>query len=257
MAKDLTGQTDRVGVNTTWLTAAPTRALILAAGRGQRLRPYTDHTPKPLLPILGRPTLDYILEATARAGVVEVCLVVGHLGEQIRAFVGDGRRWGVRVQWVHQPQPCGTADAARLAASFLTVPSFILAADYALPPDHLLALKRAYLTSGCDVAVSLKPVPAERISQSSSARFDADGRLTAIVEKPAPGTAPSLLGVNLIYITPPDVTTFLEEVTLSPRGEYEMPTVINAMLSAGLSVIAWQQAAPPEWSPESGSMRLD
>lgn len=73
------------------------KAMILAAGRGERMRPLTDATPKPLLPIAGKPLIEYHLENLAAAGIREVVVNTGWLGEQVAAHVGDGSRWGLRV----------------------------------------------------------------------------------------------------------------------------------------------------------------
>ncbi|MFV8834638.1 N-acetylmuramate alpha-1-phosphate uridylyltransferase MurU [Aquisalimonas sp.] len=75
------------------------RAMILAAGRGERMRPLTDHTPKPLLPVAGRPLIEWHLRRLARAGVSDVVINLAWLGERIAEYVGDGGRWGVRVQY--------------------------------------------------------------------------------------------------------------------------------------------------------------
>ena len=75
------------------------KALILAAGRGQRMRPLTDHTPKPLLPVHGKPLIVWHLEALARGGVREVVINTAWLEEQIPAALGDGSRWGLRIHY--------------------------------------------------------------------------------------------------------------------------------------------------------------
>jgi MurNAc alpha-1-phosphate uridylyltransferase len=77
--------------------------MILAAGRGERMRPLTDHTPKPLLPIAGRPLIVHHLEALRAAGITEVVINTGHLGEQLPAVLGDGQRWGMRIAWSSEP----------------------------------------------------------------------------------------------------------------------------------------------------------
>jgi MurNAc alpha-1-phosphate uridylyltransferase len=75
------------------------RALVLAAGRGERMRPLTDTVPKPLLPVAGRPLIAYHLEALARAGVRDVVVNLAWLGERLRAALGDGARYGVRIRY--------------------------------------------------------------------------------------------------------------------------------------------------------------
>ena len=79
------------------------KAMILAAGRGERMRPLTDHTPKPLLPAGGRPLIVYHLEKLAQAGYREVVVNLAHLAEKIPARLGDGRRWGLRIHYLREP----------------------------------------------------------------------------------------------------------------------------------------------------------
>ncbi len=80
------------------------RAMILAAGRGERLKPLTDHTPKPLLEVGGKPLLQWHLEHLACAGFREVVINLAHLGEKIQSFVGTGKRWGVNIHYSHEPE---------------------------------------------------------------------------------------------------------------------------------------------------------
>ena len=79
------------------------RAMILAAGRGKRLRPHTDTLPKPLLPVRGKPLIEYHLEALAAAGFREIVINRGHLGERLPEALGDGARWGVTIRWSVEP----------------------------------------------------------------------------------------------------------------------------------------------------------
>lgn len=225
----------------------PTRAIILAAGRGKRLRPFTDTTPKPLLPVNGRSTLDYLLCALQTAGVTDVCLIIGHLGEQIRDFVGNGRCWGMNASFIEQTHLLGTAHAIQPAADFIQTPCFIVAGDYIVPPDYLATLKAAYVQAGTDMAVSLKELPPDELHSRSSVRFSENGRILEIVEKPAPGTAPSHIGASLIYIVPPAIRHYLANLALSQRQEYELPTTINQLLQAGFTMTGCIQSAPIEW----------
>jgi len=79
-------------------------AMILAAGRGERMRPLTDHTPKPLLPVLGKPLLVYHIEKLAAAGVRHIVINYAHLGAQFPAQLGDGSAWGVKISYSPEPQ---------------------------------------------------------------------------------------------------------------------------------------------------------
>ena len=86
------------------------KTMILAAGRGERMRPLTDHTPKPLLPVAGKPLIVWHLERLAKAGLREVVINHAHLGEQIEAALGDGARWGLSIGF--SPEPEGALEAA-------------------------------------------------------------------------------------------------------------------------------------------------
>ena len=104
------------------------KALVLAAGRGERLRPLTDHTPKPLLLVRDKPLIVWQLEALARAGVMEVVVNLAHLGHQIEAALGDGSQLGLRLRYSHEPP--GALEAAggiRLALPLMGDSPFILA----------------------------------------------------------------------------------------------------------------------------------
>jgi len=81
------------------------KAMVLAAGRGERMRPLTDHVPKPLLPVGGQPLVAHHLTALAEAGYREVVMNCAWLGEQLRATLGDGRDWGVRITYSPEPWP--------------------------------------------------------------------------------------------------------------------------------------------------------
>jgi MurNAc alpha-1-phosphate uridylyltransferase len=85
------------------------RALILAAGRGERLRPLTDHTPKPLLPVRGRPMIEWHLDALARAGVREVVINTAWLEDRFPAALGDGARWGLVIRYSTEGRDFGAA----------------------------------------------------------------------------------------------------------------------------------------------------
>ncbi|MEH6823870.1 MAG: nucleotidyltransferase family protein [Motiliproteus sp.] len=85
------------------------KAMILAAGLGTRMRPLTDHCPKPLLPVAGKPLIVHSIERLASAGIDELVINVSHLGAQIEAALGDGRRWGVAIEYSRERSPLETA----------------------------------------------------------------------------------------------------------------------------------------------------
>jgi MurNAc alpha-1-phosphate uridylyltransferase len=100
--------------------------MILAAGRGTRLAPITDHTPKPLLDVRGKPLIEHQLDWLAAAGVHEVVINLHHLGAQIAAHLGDGRRHGLSIAWSHEPELLETAGGVRKALPVLGDDPFII-----------------------------------------------------------------------------------------------------------------------------------
>ena len=140
------------------------RAIILAAGRGERMRPLTDHTPKPLLPVRGRPMLEWHLLALARAGVQEVVINTAWLEDQIPAALGDGARWGLRIHYSMEGRDHGgaleTAGGIRkalplLGEHFWVVSGDIFAPGFAFDAAHA----QAFAASGLQAHLWLVPNP--------------------------------------------------------------------------------------------------
>jgi dTDP-glucose pyrophosphorylase len=226
-------------------------AILLAAGRGTRQRPYTDATPKPLLTVDGRPTLDYVLRAVKRAGGERICIVVHHLEEQIIAFVGDGSRWGLDVSFVHQTALRGNGNALMSAPAewIQNEPVMVVATDYILDENSLLALTQAYEESHADIAMSLKECPIDELMSRSSVEVDAGWRVKRIIEKPRREEIISPFAASILFILPPQTWDYLLKIQPSERGEIEMQSAINQMLEDGFTAIGLLQPAPREWTP--------
>lgn len=234
----------------------PVSAVLLAAGRGKRQRPFTDQTPKPLLPVGRSNSLDMTMRAAGRAGLERICLVTHHLEVQIRSFVDDGSAWGMDAVFCHQAELRGSGDGL---LSVLTgqpgwidrsAPVLVTATDYLLAENALADLVAAHEAQGCDITVSLKECPPEELSARSSVELNGTWRVKSIVEKPAPGEAPSRFTAALIYILPPEIWDVLPNMKPSARGELELPAAVNLLLEAGMTAYGLLQPTPAEWSPE-------
>lgn len=126
------------------------KAMILAAGRGERMRPLTDTTPKPLLRAAGKPLIVYHLEALAAAGFTEVVINHAHLGEQIEQFVGDGSRYGLAIHYSHEEQALETGGGIFRALPLLGETPFVVIngdvwTDYPYSRLRQLVVERAHL----------------------------------------------------------------------------------------------------------------
>ena len=157
------------------------RAVILAGGSGTRLRPQTATRPKPLLPLGGElPVLDVALRRMAHAGVRRVTLAVSHLHELVMAHASDGARWGLAIDYVIDERPLGTAGPLAmirdLPETFVVMNGDVLSD---LDPRVLLA---AHAAAGNDVTVAVSRM--RTVLDVGVVRYDADGRLRELVEKP-------------------------------------------------------------------------
>lgn len=231
-----------------------TTAIVLCAGRGKRLQPHTDATPKPLLPVAGKPTLDFVLASLKEAGVENVMLVTHYLAEQVQAYAQHQSYFpAANIMCVDQQQLAGTADAALSALDakpdwFLT-PFLLTASDYLVPLSFYKSLVDAYEKSGKAIAVSVKRLNADELALRSSVRFNQSGDVLEVVEKPAAGTAPSNLSANLVFILPSEIVNAIEAVVPSARGEKEIQSAVNAYLTENGPAYALEQDTPGEWAP--------
>ena len=194
--------------------------IILAAGKGTRLRPHTDATPKPLLPVQGRPILDWIIGALPP--VDRLVVVVNYLSEQIEAYLKTQRHvknWAT----VRQNQPLGTGDA-------------LMSCKGQVQSDRVMVLNGDDLIGRRDLA-KLAAVPMGILSHSVEEpdsfgilfRND-DGTLKQIIEKPKGLPAPQLANIGG-YLFPKRVFDFT--LTPSPRGEYEITEAVGLLAAAG------------------------
>lgn len=232
--------------------APVTRAILLAAGRGTRLQPYTDATPKPLLVHRGKPTLDYLMDSLLAAGVSDVVLVTHYLGEQIEAYAElRAARSQQRVRCVHQSHLFGTAHALQAVIDttpdMVDMPFVLSATDYLVPREFFVNLLKFHAAHDGSVSASLKQLDESELTSRSSVRFNADHSIAEIVEKPDPGKAPSSVGANLTFVLPSAIVPHVGDVPMSPRGEQEVQQAINSLISAGETAYGLIQPIAAEW----------
>lgn len=227
-------------------------AILLAAGRGKRQRPYTDTTPKPLLPVHGRATLDYVLTAVKRAGVQRVCIVTHHLEEKIFDYVGDGSKWNLSATFAHQQELRGNADALSSVPKgwIQDEPVMIVATDYILERDVLVALVNAHEQHGTAITMSLKACPIEELMKRSSVEVNSDWLVKRIIEKPQLEEIMSPYAASILFIVPPAIWEYLPKIQPSPRGEMEMQSAVQMMIDDGYQAFGLLQPAPQEWTRE-------
>jgi MurNAc alpha-1-phosphate uridylyltransferase len=155
------------------------KAILLAAGRGERLRPLTDHTPKPLMPVRGKPIIEWQLDALARAGANEVVVNTAWLEEQFPLALGDGSRWGLRIHYSKEGRDHGgaleTAGGIAKALPWLGEVFWVVSADVYTPGFEFDAAELAELPNETDLKLWLVPNPAHH--PQGDFALDANGRL--------------------------------------------------------------------------------
>ncbi|HWS53085.1 MAG TPA: NDP-sugar synthase [Pyrinomonadaceae bacterium] len=186
------------------------QALILAGGKGTRLRPLTVYTPKPVVPVCNRPFLLYQIDTLRRAGITDITLSLSYQPHKIEQQLGDGSEFGVRLSYTVEPQPMGTAGAYKFAEGLIREPTVILNGDIITDLD-LRAVIREHDARGAAATIVLAPV--ENPSSYGLVETDGGGRVRRFLEKPKPDECVTN-NINAgTYVLDPRVLDFI------PAGE--------------------------------------
>jgi len=187
------------------------QALILAGGKGTRLRPLTVYTPKPIVPVLNRSFLLYQLEILRRAGIKEIILSLNYQPDKIRQILGDGKDYGVNLRYVTEPQPMGTAGAYKYAASEIRETTVVFNGDILTDID-ISEVVRQHEQRQAEASIVLTPV--ENPSAYGLVETDADEKVLRFREKPQPEELATLKTRNInagIYVLEPTVLDIIPE----------------------------------------------
>jgi NDP-sugar pyrophosphorylase family protein len=157
------------------------QALILAGGKGTRLRPLTVYTPKPIVPICNRPFLLYQIDTLRRAGIIDITLSLSYQPNKIEHLLGDGSDYGVKLKYTVEPQPMGTAGAYKYAEDLIREPTVVLNGDILTDLD-LKTVIREHNERKATATVVLTPV--ENPRDYGLVETEPDGRIRRFLEKP-------------------------------------------------------------------------
>src|SRR5215211_7604111 len=209
------------------------KGLILSGGKGTRLRPLTHTSAKQLVPVANKPVLFYGIEAMAEAGIDDVGIIIApETGGEIREAVGDGSRFGVRIQYIEQDEPLGLAHAVLTAEEFLGGSPFVMYLGDNLLRDGIVALVDTFRSEQPDALILLTPVPDPE--NYGVAELDGENRVARLVEKPEdPKTDLALVGVYMFTAAIFDAARSIEP---SWRNELEITDAIQALVDRGLRV---------------------
>jgi glucose-1-phosphate thymidylyltransferase len=207
------------------------KGLILSGGKGTRLRPLTYTSAKQLVPVANKPVLFYGIEALAAAGIREIGMVVGDTQAEIRAAVGDGSKWGVRVTYIEQDAPRGLAHAVLISEAFIGRDPFVMYLGDNLLNKGINGFVEEFVAEAPAAQILLTRVPDPQMFGVAELL---NGRVVRLVEKPKePKSDLALVGV---YMFSPEVFESVRRIKPSFRNELEITDAIQDLIDRGLEV---------------------
>jgi dTDP-glucose pyrophosphorylase len=219
------------------------KAVILAAGRGTRMRELTSELPKPMIKVRGKPVLQHIVEGLRNAGVGNLLLVVGYRADAVREFFSDGSRYNVAIQYVTQTVQDGTGRVVDLSRDFVGNRPFILAyGDILVDPANYKRL----VDLPDDAEAMLTVTRDEDVSKGGAVFMNGESDVLDVREKPKPGEPTSPWYNAGLYAFRPSIFDFTAKLKPSPRGEYELTDAIRDLAHSGKKVKALELTG--EWA---------
>jgi len=224
------------------------KAVVLAAGRGKRMRELTNDIPKPMVQVHGKPVVEYIIEGLRDAGIEKVLLIVGYRKEIVIDFFGSGSDFGVQIDYIEQVTQDGTGRVVELARDFCGNNSFILSyGDVLVDPSCYMPLTRPM-----DEEIRVTVRRMEDVTQGGAVYLNDAFEVIDLREKQLPGEVDTPWYNAGIYIFKSSIFTFFARMEKSPRGEYELTDAIRAAARDGRKVKAieikgkWADVRDPE-----------
>src|SRR6266436_6658829 len=219
------------------------KAVLLAAGRGTRMRELTADLPKPMIEVRGKPVLQRTVEGLREAGVREFLIIVGYHADAVQNFFGDGSRYNIEIQYTTQLVQDGTGRVVDLARNFADDSPFVLNyGDILVDPANYKRL----LDLPHDIQAIITVTRGEDTSKGGAVFLNDQMELVDLREKSKPGEATSPWYNAGIYTFRPSIFDFTAKLKPSPRGEYELTDAIRDLARSGKKVQALELVG--EWA---------
>jgi len=224
-------------------------AVLLAAGRGTRMRDLTADLPKPMIKVRGKPILLHIVEGLQIAGIKNFLIVVGYHGDTVREYFGDGTCFGLQIKYATQVVQDGTGRVVDLARDFTENMPFVLSYGDILVDPHNY---KSIVDLGDDVEAIISVKHDEDVSKGGAVFLNEQMELIDLREKPKPGEKTSPWYNAGLYAFRSSIFEFTARLQASPRGEYELTDAIRELAQSGKKVKAlelvgeWADVRDPE-----------
>jgi len=211
--------------------------VILAAGKGTRMAPFSQRFPKPLLPVCNRPILEYQIEYMKKAGIRDIILVIGHLGYAIARHFGDGEGFGVNIRYVEQEETLGIAHAVGRLEPYISSPFLLFLGDIFFITNDLSVMIDVMRKDKASAVLAVKKEEnPEAIKRNFAVLLNEDGTVKRVIEKPRYVTN-SIKGCGLYLF---DLHVF-DAIRRTPRtamrDEYEITDAIQILVDDGFPVV--------------------
>jgi UDP-N-acetylglucosamine diphosphorylase / glucose-1-phosphate thymidylyltransferase / UDP-N-acetylgalactosamine diphosphorylase / glucosamine-1-phosphate N-acetyltransferase / galactosamine-1-phosphate N-acetyltransferase len=220
------------------------KAVLLAAGAGERLMPLTATRPKHLLKVGGKPILQFCLEAVKHAGISEAIVVTHYMGDTIKNYFGNGEKFGLKLTYVEQKQILGTGNAAEVAEPYVDDDFVLIYGDLLFGQDAVKQVVAQFKAE--KPAAVMAVVPVDRPENYGIIEQDAHGKVKRLIEKPSASKAPSNLANAGIYAFSKEVFNALKQTKKSDRGEWELTDAITMLAEEDKTVLA-AQLSKEDW----------
>ena len=212
--------------------------VILAAGKGTRIYPFSSNFPKPLLPILNTPLIEYQIDTLVNSGINDIIIVIGHLGFEITKLVGDGSRYSARISYVDQRETLGIAHAVGKLEEFISNPFILVLGDiYFLPNDlspmvSVLAKEKAHAI----LATKIEQDPESIRRNFTVISEDKTNIVTRVIEKPR-YVVNNIKGCGIYLFDLPIFDAIRRTPRTAMRDEYEITDSIQILIDDGYRVV--------------------
>ena len=220
------------------------KAMILAAGKGTRVQPLTYEMPKPMIPVLGKPVMEYLIEQLTVHGFREIMVNVSHLPKPIENYFGDGRRWGVDIGYSFEghvenghllAEPLGSAGGIKRIQEFggFFNDTFLVVCGDAIIDLDLTKALRKHWQSGAKASVVVKRIAKDKVSNYGVVACDDQQNVTSFQEKPSVEEAKSALVNTGIYIFEPEILDHIPSGEIYDIGGDLLPALIEKRIPFG------------------------